>query len=171
MQAGTRDQGLIQAFLPKFQFASSLQLVVGTNTDWLNYNADFSRTGYQIVGLSDQLISATLFPSPVGFHGSDTGASVYLVDTWRVSKGLQFTLGVREDRDQKISHLASSPRAAFSWSPFAAGRTRISGGYSITHDAVTMQMLGLPLDQTAVNDLQPEWHACLSTRDHDVFDR
>jgi hypothetical protein len=65
-----------------------------------------------------------------------------------VSKRLQFNAGVREDWDRKIGDVAWSPRAAFSWSPFS--RTRISGGYSITHDAVTLGMLGAPLDQTAV---------------------
>ena len=149
-QAATRDQGLIQAFLPKFRFAGSHQFEVGTDVDWLHYNADFSRTGYQVLGLSGQLISETLFPTPARFQVGDTETSAYLLDTWRVSKGLQFNLGVREDRDQKIDAVAWSPRAAFSWSPFASARTRISGGYSLTHDAVTMQMLGLPLDQTAV---------------------
>jgi outer membrane receptor protein involved in Fe transport len=79
--------------------------------------------------------------------------SAYLLDTWRVSKRLQFNLGIRQDWDQKVGTLAWSPRLAFSWSPFAKGRTRISGGYSLTHDAVTMAMLGLPLDQAAVTTL------------------
>jgi hypothetical protein len=39
---------------------------------------------------------------------------------------------------------------AMSWSPFRSGHTRVSGGYAVTHDAVTMDMLGRPLDQTAI---------------------
>ena len=58
-------------------------------------------------------------------------------------------LGVRQDWDQRIGNVAWSPRAAFSWAPLASGRTRISGGYSLTHDAVTLGMLGQPFDQTA----------------------
>ena len=84
------------------------------------------------------------------FHVGDKEASAYLLDTWRVSKRLQFNLGIRQDWDQSLGDVAWSPRVAFSWSPFASGRTRISGGYAITHDAVTLAMLGLPLDQTAV---------------------
>jgi hypothetical protein len=149
-QAASRDQGLIHAYLPKFQLAGAHQLEIGTGIDFLRYNADFRRTGYQVFGLSDQLISETLFPSPATFHVGDTEQSAFVLDTWRVSKRLQFTLGVRQDWDQSIGDTAWSPRLAFSWSPFASARTRISGGYSITHDAVTMGMLGSPLDQTAV---------------------
>jgi hypothetical protein len=152
-QAAARDQGLIQAYLPKFQFAGSHQLVAGADADWLHYNANFHRTGYEVLGFSNQLISETLFPAPATFHTGDTEMSAYLLDTWRVSKRLQFNLGIRQDWDQRISALAWSPRLAFSWSPVASGRTRISGGYSLTHDAVTMDMLGRPLDQTALTTL------------------
>ncbi len=148
MQAASRDQGLIQTFLPKFQLAGSHQIEVGGDGDWLHYSGDFSRTGYQVLGLSGELLSQTLFPEPARFAVTDTEMSGYVLDTWRVSKRLQFNAGVREDWDRKIGDVAWSPRAAFSWSPFS--RTRISGGYSITHDAVTLGMLGAPLDHTAV---------------------
>jgi Carboxypeptidase regulatory-like domain/TonB-dependent Receptor Plug Domain len=147
-QAATRDQGLVQAYLPKFKLAGSHQIEVGTDVDWLHYTGDFTRTGYQVLGLTGQLLSETLFPVPARFQVTDTELSAYVLDTWRVSKRIQFNIGVREDWDRRIASSASSPRAAFSWSPFA--RTRVSGGYSITHDAVTLGMLGEPFDQTAI---------------------
>jgi Carboxypeptidase regulatory-like domain/TonB-dependent Receptor Plug Domain len=149
-QTAARDQALIHAYLPKFKFAGSHQIEVGADSDWLHYNGDFHRTGYQVFGVTGQLISETSFPAPASFGVGDTQASSFLLDTWRMSKRLQLTLGIRQDWDQRLSDLAWSPRLAFSWSPLASGRTRISGGYSITHDAVTMNMLGNPLDQTAV---------------------
>ena len=152
-QAATRDQGIVQAFLPKFQFAGFHQFKVGVDADWLQYNAFFDRSGYQVLGVSSPLISETLYPTRARIHASDTEVSAYLLDTWRVSKRLQFDLGVRQDWDHRIGAVAWSPRAAFSWSPLASARTRISGGYSITHDAVAMQMLGLPQDQTAVSTM------------------
>lgn len=149
-QAATRDEGMVQAFLPKFQLGGSHQLEVGTDIDWRHYDADFHRTGYEVLGRSGQLLSETLFPSPANFHVNDSEYSAYLLDTWRVSKRLQLNLGFREDQDQSIGAAGWSPRAAFSWSPFSSGHTKISGGYSITHDAVPMQVLGYPLDQAAV---------------------
>ena len=149
-QGATRDQGLVQAYLPRFKLAGSHQIEAGTDADWLRYNGDFNRTGYQVLGLAGEVLSETFFPTPARFEVTDTEMSAYVLDTWRISKRLQLNLGVREDWDRKIGNVAWSPRAAFSWSPLASARTRISGGYSITHDAVTMGMLGAPLDQTAV---------------------
>lgn len=149
-QSAARDQGLAHVYFPKFQLAGSHQLEAGADLDWLSYQGDFRRTGYEVFGTSNQLTSATLFPTPALFHAADREQSAYLLDTWRVAKGLQFNLGVRQDWDQSVHDVAWSPRLAVAWSPFSSGRTRIAGGYAITHDAVTLGMLGLPLDQTAV---------------------
>jgi len=149
-QAGTRDHGLVQAFLPKFEWLGTHQWQIGADVDRLHYNGDFQRTGYEVLGLTGQLLSETLFPTPARFQVSDLELSAYLTDSWRVSKNLQLSLGVRADRDQQIGATGWSPRAAASWAPFESGKTRISGGYALTHDSVTMQMLGQPLDQTAI---------------------
>lgn len=149
-QSASRDQGLADVYLPRFEFAGSHQIQLGGDAEWLHYSGDFRRTGYDVLGLADQLISQTLFQAPALFHVRDVATSSYLLDTWRVSKNLQFELGFREDLDHRATDVAWSPRAAFSWSPFASGHTRVSGGYAISHDAVTMDMLGRPLDQTAL---------------------
>ncbi len=148
-QGASRDEGLVHAYLPKFQWWGSHQIEAGVDGDRLSYNGYFDRTGYQVLGLTGQLLSETLFPTPASFRVGDVEMSSYLLDTWRVSKRVQFMLGIRQDCDERIDNVAWSPRAAFSWSPLASGRTRISGGYSLLHDAVTLEMLGRPLDQTA----------------------
>ncbi len=149
-QSAARDQGLADAYLPRFEFAGSHQIQLGGDVEWLHYSGDFHRTGYEVLGLTGQLLSQTVFGPPALFHARDVATSSYLLDTWRVSKSLQFEVGFREDLDHRATDVAWSPRAAFSWSPFASGHTRVSGGYAISHDAVTMDMLGRPLDQTAL---------------------
>jgi len=149
-QTASRDQGMFHVYLPQFSLAGTHHLETGADIDNVRYTGDFDRTGYQVLSVSGQPISETLFPTPASFQVTDTTQSSYLVDTWRASRRLQFSLGVRQDWDQKVGDVAFSPRLAFSWSPFSSGKTRISGGYSLTHDAVTMDMLGRPLDQVAV---------------------
>ncbi len=148
-QNASRDEGMVHAYLPKFSFLGSHQVEVGADADWLRYYGDFNRTGYEVLGLAGQLLSETVFPSPATFQVSDTDAAWYALDTWRAAKGLQFTAGIRADWDRRIDSTGWSPRAAFSWAPFGSDRTRISGGFALTHDAVTMDILGHPLDQVA----------------------
>jgi Carboxypeptidase regulatory-like domain len=148
-ETSSRDQGLIHAYLPQFHFAGEHQIEAGTDDDVLRYEGDFQRTGYQVYGLSGQLISQTVFPIPAHFHTSDTEVSSWVFDNWHMSSRFQLQFGLRQDWDRSIESLAWSPHAGFSWSPFASSHTTISGGYAITHDAVTMEMLGRPLDQVA----------------------
>ncbi len=148
-QTSSRDEGLIHAFLPQIAWLGTHQVEIGTAADLRRYDGDFHRTGYDVLGVSGQLLSETLFLTPALFHVSDTEMSSYLLDTWRISKRFQLSMGVREDWDERVRGLTWSPRLAFSWAPFASSRTRVSGGYSITHDALTMDILGRPLDQTA----------------------
>lgn len=149
-QSATRDEAMVQAFLPKMDWLGAHQVQVGTDSDWLGYNADFRRTGYEVLGLNGQLLSETLFSSPARFRRTDAELSAYVVDTWRIAKQLQMSLGLRADHDQAIGATGWSPRIALSWSPFESGKTKLSGGYAIAHDAVTLQMLGAPLDQTPI---------------------
>jgi hypothetical protein len=149
-QSASRDQGLANLYLPRFQFMGSHQFQLGGDVEWLHYTGDFHRTGYQVLGLEGQLLSETLFQEPALFHATDVATSSFLLDTWRVAKQLQIEVGIREDLDHRANGVAWSPRTAFAWSPFASGHTRIAGGFAITHDAVTMDMLGRPLDQTAL---------------------
>jgi len=150
IQTSSRDEGLIHAFLPQYKWLGTHQIEIGGDVDLRRYNGNFNRTGYEVLGDSGQLLSQTLFPTPAIFHVSDTEAASYLRDTWRLSSRFQLDLGLRESWDEGTSGIFWSPHAAFSWSPFSSSRTRISGGYSITYDALTMDVLGRPLDQVAV---------------------
>jgi hypothetical protein len=148
-QTASRDQGLVNVYLPAFRAAGTHLLKAGLDADRLSYSGTFDRSGYEIIGLTGQLLSRTLFQGLASFHLSDTEVSSYLLDAWRPRERLQIDLGVRQDWDRQIGSVAFSPRIAFSWAPFASGRTRVSGGYTITHDAVNFSLLGRPLDQTA----------------------
>jgi hypothetical protein len=149
-QRATRDQGLAHLYLPSFHFAGTHRIEVGADGDLLHYNADFQRTGYEVFGLTDQLLSSTTFQGSGVFHLPDAEMSSYILDTWRVAPRFQLSLGLRQDWEQRTGDLAWSPRVSFSWAPFKSGRTRIAGGYSVTRDAIPLETLGRPLDQTAL---------------------
>lgn len=149
-QSSSRDEGIVNAYLPDFHFAGTHQIKTGGDADHLNYDADFHRTGYEVIGLTGEVLSETLFQGSAAFHVPDTEMSWYALDSWRISSRLQAEAGIRSDWDAQVHDLAWSPHVSLSWAPFASGHTRITGGYAITHDAVALALLGRPLDQTAM---------------------
>lgn len=149
-QTSSRDQLLVHSYLPQFHFLGTHQFQVGADADLLGYGGDFHRSGYEVFGLTGQPIAETLYPNPAAFTVHDTEVDTWLLDTWHLTKGFQFLLGIRQDWDQRIDNVAVSPRLSFAWSPFRSDRTRISGGWSLTHDPVTLNMIGQPFDQVAM---------------------
>ncbi len=148
--AASRDQFLVHGYAPHFTFLGSHQIEAGGDADLLRYNGDFHRTSYELLGLSNLLLSQTYFVGPGLFRVHDTEASGWLLDTWRIAKSFQINAGVRQDWDRLVHDIGWSPRIAFSWAPLADSRTRVTGGYSVTHDAVPLEPFGRALDQSAL---------------------
>ena len=145
----SRDQGLLHFYAPPLRFAGSHQIEAGEDADRLTYDGNFRRTGYQLIGLSGQLLSQTSFAGPGAFTVHDTTTGTWLLDTWRVTKRLQIFAGLRHNWDRLVDNTGWAPRIAFSWAPFADNRTRVAGGYAITYDAVPLAPFGRALDQMA----------------------
>jgi hypothetical protein len=149
VQTDSRDQGLLHGYAPQFHLAGSHQFEAGAGADFLHYTGDFHRTGYELLGLSGQILSRTSFLGSGLFRVGDTELSSWALDTWRISRRFQVDVGIREDWDRRVKDIGWSPRLAFSWAPFVSGRTRVAGGYSVTHDAVPLDPFGRVRDQTA----------------------
>ncbi len=149
-QSSSRDEGFVHAYLPQFLLAGTHQFEAGYDAEFLHYDGGFHRTGYQVVGLSGAILSETLFQGAGIVHTHDTPLAAYLLDTWRISRRAQITVGLRQDWDQQLGDVAWSPRVGFSWAPFAGANTRVTAGFAITHDAVPLDALGRSFDQESL---------------------
>lgn len=149
-ETASRDEGVSHVYVPKFKLAGSHQIQFGADADRLVYDGDFHRTSYELVGLSNQLLSQTSFTGSGLFAVHDTEFAAWVLDTWSISKRLQVDAGVRIDRDWLVRNSGVSPRIAASWSPFQAGHTRVAGGFAVTYDAVPLDPFGRLLDQSGL---------------------
>ena len=151
-QHSRRGQFLGNLFFPAWHLAGTHQLKIGTDIDRLNYSQGVDRTGYDLYGVSNNLLRSVTFAGSGDYKLPNTTASSYLTDHWQLRRNLVLELGVREDWDQILRRLLWSPRVAFSYSPFASGSTRISGGYAVLYDPTIIQLFGRPLDQYTLTD-------------------
>ena len=148
-QWSSRNEAMANAFLPQIEFAGTHQLKVGADFDWLDYRADFARTGYEEIGLAGYPLWRTVFTGNGAFQRSNVEASSYAVDSWKLEKNLQVEAGIRQDWDRLTGDFVLAPRLSAAWSPFAAGNTKLSAGFAITHDASNLALFSRPLDQIA----------------------
>ena len=146
-QNSRRDQFLSNLFLPSFEFAGSHLVKVGMDLNRLQYNQDFTRTGYELFGVNGERLSLTTFAGSGKVHTRNYETSSYVVDAWRVRPNLLLEIGLRQDWDNLIHRASISPRASFAYSPFASHGTKVSGGYAVIYDASRMDFFSRSRDQ------------------------
>jgi hypothetical protein len=149
----TRDQFLVDGFLPAFSFFGSHQVKIGADADRLTYNANFRRTGYEEIGLAGYALSLTTFQGSGVYERPSLELSSYMLDTWRLRRNLQIEMGVRQDWDELVRQIAISPRFSIAYAPWGSQNTKLSAGYAITYDPTNLSVFSRPLDQTALTTL------------------
>jgi hypothetical protein len=151
-QHSRRGQFLTNLFLPPWHLAGTHNLKMGADVDRLDYAQGITRTGYDLYGVNTNLLRSVTFEGDGYLSRPSLTASSYVTDHWQARGNLFFELGVREDWDEILRRWSFSPRAAFSYSPFADGNTRISGGFAVLYDPTIIQLFTRPYDQYTLTD-------------------
>ena len=149
-QTSRRDQFMANLFLPSFHLAGAHQLKTGIDLDRLNYWQDIRRTGYELYGISGNLLSKTTFGGSGVAGRASAEVSSYVVDAWKVRSNLLVEIGARQDWDELVRRIVLSPRASFSYAPFGSKDTKIAGGYAVVYDATNLEIFARPLDQYSI---------------------
>jgi hypothetical protein len=147
-----RGQLLANLFLPPRRLAGTHNLKIGADIDRLTYAQGIARTGYDLYGVSSNLLRSVTFEGNGYLSRPNFSVSSYVTDHWQARKNLFLELGVREDWDEILRRFSWSPRASFSCSPWGSGNTRISGGYAVLYDPTIIQLFTRPLDQYTLTD-------------------
>jgi hypothetical protein len=148
-----RGQFLTNLFLPPRHLAGTHNLKMGADVDRLDYAQGISRTGYDLYGVNSNLLRSVTFEGDGFLSRPNLTLSSYLTDHWQARRNLFFEIGVREDWDEILRRMEWSPRAAFSYAPFASANTRISGGFAILYDPTIIQLFTRPFDQYTLTDI------------------
>ncbi len=142
-----RHQWLANALLPRLSLGGEHQIKAGVDLNQLEYRQNIQRTGFERRRLDSTPIRQVLFAGDGRFHRSNFETAWYVQDTWKPRPNLLIEAGVRQDRDDIIRNLTTSPRVAVNWSPFGWEDTKLSGGYAIVYDATSLRTFTRHLDQ------------------------
>jgi len=145
-RGASRDQILVNAFLPGFTRAGSHQVRVGTDLNRVRYEQDVRRTGYGQLDGSGTRLYHTEFHGSGRFARRNFESAWYVQDSWRVIPSLLVEAGLRADWDTLVRSFSPSPRLGLAWSP-GKRNTKVYGGISRTFDATSLLLFTRPMDQ------------------------
>ncbi len=151
VRKASRDQVIVNSFLPSFTLAGGHQLKAGLDFDRVTYWQDVRRTGYDYYGAAGVLIRRTVFAGSGELRRSNYESAVYVQDSWRVRPKLLVELGLRGDRDRILDRWSPSPRLGVAWSPPGLEDTKLSAGFAQVFDATNLRLFTRPQDQYALS--------------------
>jgi len=149
-QNGRRGQVFANYYPRARTYRGHHQLQMGANAQLLDYDAQFTRSEAELVGLNGLPLFVTTYRGSGIFDRGNTAASAYVNDHWQPSGRLTVDLGARMDWDDLVAQTAASPRIAAAWAPMGDSRTKLTAGFAILRDPSNLALFSKPLDQEAV---------------------
>jgi hypothetical protein len=147
LRQGSRDQALVNAFLPPIDFAGSHQFKLGLVVNHSRYSQDVQRTGYEYYRLAGTRLSRVTFGGTGRFRRSNLEAGAYWQDRWAIKPWLGVEAGVRWDWDAILSRSVITPRFGFAVMPPGLRGTKLSAGYGVIPAATYLRLFSRDLDQ------------------------
>lgn len=146
----SRDQFLVNGFLPSFTAWGGHQLKSGIDLDRMSYQQTVRRTGFENYTNERSVLRRTVYGGAGSLEQSNYETSWFLQDSWRVRPGLLIELGIRTDWGNILRRWDWSPRLGLAFSPAGWENTKFYGGVSQVFDAPNLRLFSRPLDQYAL---------------------
>ena len=143
----TRDQAVLNAYLPAISLLGSHQIKIGGDQLRLDYDQTVQRTGIVFEGQDSRPVRSVSFFGSGSLARSNRESSLYVQDSWHLRQNLLLEYGVRIERNQILQNWNLSPRFGFAWSPSGWESTRISGGFARVFDSTNLRTFTRPVDQ------------------------
>lgn len=124
------------------------ELKFGVGADRIRYRQFAARRPEEILRESGVRARFITFAGGPSFGAQNTELSTYVQDRWSPSAGLLIEAGIRLDRDAVLGRNLLSPRLAVAYVPRFLNEAKFSAGAGIFRDAVNLDLLTRPLDQT-----------------------
>jgi len=110
----------------------------GGEFDYVNSDLTLHRRTFEIRDSADRLESLVRFDGPDSAEIRNRETGFFAQDRMILTPKVQFEAGVRGDRESVVGPLNFAPRAAVSYLPFGNGRSKISAGFGLFYDNVTL---------------------------------
>ena len=145
-----RQEWLINGFVRPLSWHGSHQFELGADVERSNLDQTIFRHDLTVVRADDSVVRTIQFEgSPQQFR-TNVEAYTYALDRWSPIPTTTIEGGFRTQWDAYTGGASPAPRLAASWAPKRLGGTKLSAGWGIFYNAVTLGMLALNQEQTSL---------------------
>jgi len=145
-----RQQIIANLFLPTLHLGGTHHLKFGIDFEREAFHQQTLRHDYEVL-LADNTVArrVTFVGNPFVQRKNFEGAQ-YIQDQWNPTEGLTIEAGVRIEWNEIVREMEVAPRISAAWAPKILGGTKLSAGVGIYHDAISLDLISRPQDQSSL---------------------
>ena len=146
-----RQQGIANLFLPTLHGHGTHRFKFGVDFEREAFHQETLRHDYQVLRADDSVARYVTFLGAPFEARKNFEAAQYVQDHWTVRDGLSLDMGVRMEWNEIVRDLETAPRVAVAWAPRGLADTKISAGWGIYYDAISLGTIARAQDQTSLS--------------------
>ena len=136
-----RQQGTGNLFLPTAHFHGEHHLKFGVDVERESFHQQVERHDYEVLRDDGSVARLVSFEGDPFQHRKNLEAAQYVQDHWMPLEGLTLEGGVRTEWNEVVRDLEVAPRVAVAWAPKALHGTKISAGWGVFYDSISLGTL------------------------------
>jgi hypothetical protein len=151
-----RDQWLANLFLPTRHLAGTHQLKFGIDFEREAFHQQVSRHDYEVLRDDNSVARLVQFMGNPFEARRNFEAAQYIQDRWTPREGLLLEAGLRAEWNEIVRDLEVAPRFSATWAPGFLRNTKLSAGWGIYYDSITLGLIARNQDQTSLASFFPQ---------------
>ncbi len=150
-----RQQWIANLFLPTLHLAGTHQVKFGIDFEREAYHDSVLRHDYEVLREDNSVARYVRFVGSPFQARKNLEAAQFIQDRWTPREGLLFEAGLRAEWNEIVRDLELAPRFSVAWAPGFLRNTKLSGGWGIYYDAISLGQVTRQQDQSSLATFYP----------------
>jgi len=136
-----RQQEIANLFLPTVRSHGEHHLKFGIDFERESFHEQVTRHDYEVLRDDGSLARYVTFAGSPFRTRKNFEAAQYILDHWVPLEGLSLEAGVRTEWNEVVREVEVAPRFAAAWAPRQLRDTKISAGWGIYYDSISLGVI------------------------------
>ncbi|HZL57487.1 MAG TPA: hypothetical protein VFC21_10415, partial [Bryobacteraceae bacterium] len=146
-----RQEWLVHGYARPLNWHGSHRIEIGTDVERSDLDQTIFRHDLTIVRADNSVVRSVQFEGSPRQFRTNVETYGYALDRWNPRPELTIEAGIRTQWDEYTGGAPPAPRLAAAWAPKWLGGTKVSAGWGIFYNAVTLNMLALSQEQSSLS--------------------
>ncbi|HXS95239.1 MAG TPA: TonB-dependent receptor [Candidatus Limnocylindrales bacterium] len=144
-----RQQGVAGVYLPLAHWHGTHLVKIGTDLEREAFHQTTLRHDYEVLDAENEVARYVTFAGSPFQKRKNFEAANYIQDHWTVRDGLNLEFGLRAEWNEIVRIVEMAPRVAAAWAPRLLRGTKLSAGWGIYYDAISLELFTRQQGQTS----------------------